>query len=193
MAGNQHNDWGHSDVGGNKVTDKSGAGVTGNEQSGKQQGNAGSTPAGEANRQKDDPGQDADASSGQARRSDVPDQSGVGLTPEDGGNGGSGSQNRQSGASASSSGVYTNFQHANPESNVNPPGAPQNSHGSATGPLPGGVEGQYQASRNAQAGMGAAAAGGNPGTRQGSDDDASSQGIHGAGPDGGAPAGNGSR
>jgi len=166
MAGNQHNDWGHSDVGDNKVADQGGVGSA---------GNAGGAPAGEANRQKDDPGQDAGASNGQAWRPDVPDQSGVGFTPEDGGNGGSGSQNRQSGASASSSGVYTNFQHANPESNVNPPGAPQNSHGSATGPLPGGVEGQYQASRNAQAGMGV------------------KEGIHGAGPDGGAPAGNGSR
>lgn len=141
MAGNQHNDWGHSDVGDNKAADKSGAG----------------------------------------------------FPPEDGGKAGSGGQNRQSGGSASSSGVYTNFQHADAESNVNPPGAAQNSHGSATGPLPGGVEGQYQASRNAQAGMGAAAAGGDPGTRQGANDDASSQGIHGAGPDGGAPAGNGSR
>jgi hypothetical protein len=137
MAGNQHNDWGHSDIG-----------------------------------------------------KDVPDQGGVGST----GKAGSGGQNRQSaGGSASSSGIHSNFQHANPESNVNPPGAPQNSHGSATGPLPGGVESQYQASRNAQAGMGAAAAGGNPGTRQGADDDASGGGIHGTGPDGGAPAGKGSR
>ena len=141
MPGNQHNDWGHSDIG-----------------------------------------------------KDMPDQGGVGFTPEEGGNAGSGDQNRQSaGSGASSSGVYTNFQHANPESNVNPPGAPQNSHGSATGPLPGGVESQFQASQNAQAGMGAAAGGGNPGTRQGVDDAASDEGIHGAGPDGGAPAGNGSR
>jgi len=122
MAGNQHNDWGHSDVGQGK-------------------------------RQSDDPGQ---------------------------------------GAGTSSAGINTNFQHASPESNVNPPGAPQNSHGSATGPLPGGVEGQYQASRNAQAGMGAAAAGGNQGTTMGNPD-ASDEGIHGAGPDGGAPAGKGSR
>jgi len=199
MAGNQHNDWGHSDVGNNKVADKGGVGFTGNEQAGNQQAdqqqgsNAGGTPAGETNRQKDDPGQDAGASNGQAWRPDVPDQSGVGFTPEDGGNAGSGAQNRQSGAGASSSGIYTNFQHANPESNVNPPGAPQNSHGSATGPLPGGVEGQYRASQNAQAGMGAAAAGGNPGTRQSADDAASGDGIHGAGPDGGAPAGNGTR
>ncbi len=120
MAGNQHNDWGHSDVGQNK--------------------------------------RDSEDSSG----------------------------------STSSAGINTNFQHANPESNVNPPGAPQNSHGSATGPLPGGVEGQYQASQNAQAGMGASAAGGNPGTTMGNPD-ASDKGIHGAGPDGGAPAGNGSR
>ena len=173
MAGNQHNDWGHSDVG---------------------QGNAAGVPAGEANRQSEDPGKDAGASNGQAWRPDVPDQSGVGFTPEDDGNlsDNTGGQNRQSAGSTSSAGINTNFQHANPESNVNPPGAPQNSHGSATGPLPGGVEGQYQASRNAQAGMGAAAAGGNPGTSMGNPE-ASDEGIHGAGPDGGAPAGNGSR
>lgn len=64
-------------------------------------------------------------------------------------------QNQQGGGAgngASSSGINTNFQHADPESNVNPAGAPQNSHGSATGPLPGGVEGQYQASQSAIAG-----------------------------------------
>jgi len=146
MAGNQHNDWGHSDVG-QKVPVQGGAGSTGKEAS---DNAAGGVPADQANRQ-------------------------------------------NAGSGASSSGVYTNFQHANPESNVNPPGAPQNSHGSATGPLPGGVEGQYQASQNAQAGMGASAAGGNPGMRQGAPGDASDAGIHGAGPDGGAPAGNGSR
>jgi hypothetical protein len=195
MAGNQHNDWGHSDVGGKKVADQGGVGFTGKEGD---KGNASGVPAGEANRQSEDPGQDAGASNGQAWRADVPDQSGVGFTADDAagtpGAGGQGGQNRQSGgASASSSGVYTNFQHANPESNVNPAGAAQNSHGSATGQLPGGVEGQYQASRNAQSGMGAAAAGGNPGTSQGGDDAASGDRIHGAGPDGGAPAGNGSR
>lgn len=191
MAGNQHNDWGHSDIGGKKVPDQGGVGFTDKEQAANRQGG---TPAGEANRQKDDPGQDAGASNGQAWRPDVPDQSGVGFTAEEDATYGSGSQNRQSGGgNTATSGVYTNFQHANPESNVNPPGAPQNSHGSATGPLPGGVEGQYQASRNAQAGMGGSAAGGNPGTVQGKPDDASDAGIHGAGPDGGAPAGNGSR
>ena len=81
MAGNQHNDWGHSDVGANKVADQGGVGFTGNEQSGQQGGNAGGVPAGEANRQKDDPGQDAGASNGQAWRPDVPDQSGVGFMP----------------------------------------------------------------------------------------------------------------
>jgi hypothetical protein len=35
----------------------------------------------------------------------------------------------------------SNFPHASPESNVNPPGAPQNSHGSATEPIPGGKNG----------------------------------------------------
>jgi hypothetical protein len=146
MTGNQHNDWGHSDVGGKKVDDQGVAGATAKD---------------------------------------------TAATPAAGGQDGQNSQS--AGGSASSSGVYTNFQHANPESNVNPPGAAQNSHGSATEPLPGGVEGQYQASRNAQSGMGAAAAGGDPGTSQGGDDAASGERIQGAGPDGGAPAGNGSR
>jgi hypothetical protein len=35
----------------------------------------------------------------------------------------------------------SNFPHASPESNVNPPGAPQNSHGSATEPIQGGKNG----------------------------------------------------
>ena len=35
------------------------------------------------------------------------------------------------------SGRHTNFPVASPESNVNPPGAPQSSHGSATEPIPG--------------------------------------------------------
>ena len=34
---------------------------------------------------------------------------------------------------------HTNFPAAAPESNVNPPGAPQSSHGSATEPVPGGT------------------------------------------------------
>jgi hypothetical protein len=33
------------------------------------------------------------------------------------------------------------FAPASPESNVNPPGAPQSSHGSATEPIPGGKDG----------------------------------------------------
>jgi hypothetical protein len=41
--------------------------------------------------------------------------------------------NRQS----ASSGRYTDFPAASPESNVNPPGAPQSSHDSATEPIPG--------------------------------------------------------
>jgi hypothetical protein len=126
MAGNQHNDWGHSDVG-QKTPDQ-----------------------GKANKAAD-----------------------------------SGDNPQSAAGTPASSGVYTNFQHASPESNVNPPGAPQNSHGSATGPLPGGVEGQYQASQSAQAD--------NARARQGLDDDDSDKGIEGAGPDGGAPAGNGNR
>lgn len=47
------------------------------------------------------------------------------------------------------SGLHTNFAHASPESNVNPVGHPQSSHGSINGPVPGGVTSQIQASREA--------------------------------------------
>lgn len=50
--------------------------------------------------------------------------------------------NRQS----ASSGRYTDFPAASPESNVNPPGAPQSSHGSATEPVPGADPGNRQSS-----------------------------------------------
>ncbi|MFL6632189.1 MAG: hypothetical protein ACJ8HJ_07745 [Massilia sp.] len=39
---------------------------------------------------------------------------------------------------------HTNFPAASPESNVNPPGAPQSSHGSATEPVPGVDRGNRQ-------------------------------------------------
>jgi hypothetical protein len=68
---------------------------------------------------------------------------------------------------STSSGRYTDFPAASPESNVNPPGAPQSSHGSATEPIPGGTQGAARAGDSVQSGMGATAAGGNPGTRQG--------------------------
>ncbi|MDN4051707.1 hypothetical protein QPK32_01235 [Massilia sp. YIM B02763] len=48
------------------------------------------------------------------------------------------------------SGIHSNFAHASPESNVNPPGKPLNSHGSAVEPVAGGTEGGFEASRNAQ-------------------------------------------
>lgn len=64
-------------------------------------------------------------------------------------------------------GRHTDFPAASPESNVNPPGAPQSSHGSATEPIPGGTQGAARAGESVQSGMGATAAGGNPGTRQG--------------------------
>ena len=52
----------------------------------------------------------------------------------------------QDGASRQSaaSGRHTNFPAASPESNVNPPGAPQSSHGSATEPITGGNPGNRQ-------------------------------------------------
>jgi hypothetical protein len=71
--------------------------------------------------------------------------------------------NRQS----AQSGRYTDFPAASPESNVNPAGAPQTSHGSATGPIPGGTQGAARAGESLQSGMGGAAAGGNPGTSAG--------------------------
>lgn len=58
------------------------------------------------------------------------------------------------------SGRHTDFPAASPESNVNPPGAPQSSRGSATEPVPGGTEGAARAGASVQSGMGA-------GTRQG--------------------------
>ena len=45
---------------------------------------------------------------------------------------------------SASSGRHTNFPAASPESNVNPPGAPQSSHGSATAPIPGVDRGNRQ-------------------------------------------------
>jgi len=69
------------------------------------------------------------------------------------------------------------FPSASPESNVNPPGAPQSSHGSATGPIAGGTGGAVQG--NSQSGMGAAAAGGNPGTTMGNPAGAGQGGIKG--------------
>nr|WP_314539424.1 hypothetical protein [uncultured Massilia sp.] len=48
------------------------------------------------------------------------------------------------------SGIHSNFAHASPESNVNPPGKPLNAHGSAVEPVAGGTQGGFEASRNAQ-------------------------------------------
>lgn len=43
---------------------------------------------------------------------------------------------------------HTNFPAASPESNVNPPGRPQSSHGSATEPIPGVDPGNRQSGEN---------------------------------------------
>ena len=150
---------------GNQVPDQGGVGFTRDEASSKQ----GGLSAGEANRQKDDPGQDAGDSNGKAWRTDVPDASGVGFTPEDDNAGTYGADpgNRQSAGQSgqpAQSGIQSNFAHASPESNVGPAGAPQTSHGSAGRPIPGGTQGLQGAQQNSQLGMGAAAAGGNPGT-----------------------------
>lgn len=83
--------------------------------------------------------------------------------------------NSQQGAGASMSGQYTGgpgagtervsgINSASPESNVGPAGAPQSSRGSATEPIPGGTSGAARQGESLQHGMGAAAAGGNPGT-----------------------------
>jgi hypothetical protein len=61
-----------------------------------------------------------------------------------------GNENKDSDAGSARQGVpdkggdgsrNSNFPPASPESNVNPPGAPQSSHGSATEPIPGGKDG----------------------------------------------------
>lgn len=160
----------------NQVPDQGGVGFTRDESSNRQ----GGLSAGEANRQKDDPGQDAGNSNGKAWRPDVPDASGVGFTPDDDNAGtyGADAGNRQSAGQGSSaqggqtaqSGIQSNFAHASPESNVGPAGAPQTSHGSAGRPIPGGTQGGQGAQQNSQLGMGASAAGGNPGTSAGSAD-----------------------
>lgn len=80
--------------------------------------------------------------------------------------------NQQQGAGSARQG---GFPSASPESNVNPAGAPQSSHGSATGPIPGGSVGAARGDDNRQSGMGAAAAGGNPGTSMGNPDGAGQQ------------------
>jgi hypothetical protein len=50
------------------------------------------------------------------------------------------------------SGRYTDFPAASPESNVNPPGRPQSSHGSATEPIPGGTGNAARAGDSMQSG-----------------------------------------
>jgi hypothetical protein len=78
--------------------------------------------------------------------------------------------NRQGSASGQpgGSGIHSDFAHAAPDSNVNPPGAPQSGAGSIAGnrasEVSGGVAGQLQASRNAQSGKGENAAGDHPST-----------------------------
>ena len=91
-----------------------------------------------------------------------------------------GGQNQQQ---AATSGRYTNFNSAPPESNVGPPGAPQTSHGNAGGPVPGSTvekaeaanTGNRQSAEVAMAGGGnpsdAAAADGGMANRAGTDDD----------------------
>ncbi|MBQ5948573.1 hypothetical protein [Massilia sp. ST3] len=84
-----------------------------------------------------------------------------------------------------SSGRYTNFNHASPESNVGPAGAAQSSHGNAGGRVPGSTVDKAEGSQgqqNRQQDEVAMSGGGNPsdaaatdggmGNRAGTDDDA---------------------
>ncbi len=84
--------------------------------------------------------------------------------------------NQQQGAGSARQG---GFPSASPESNVNPPGAPQSSHGSASGPIAGGTVGAARGNDSRQSGMGAAAAGGNPGTSAGNPEGSRQGGITG--------------
>jgi hypothetical protein len=59
-------------------------------------------------------------------------------------------------------GRYTNFNHASPESNVGPAGAPQTSHGNAGGPVSGSAVEKAEAAGNCQSIDVALAGGGNP-------------------------------
>jgi hypothetical protein len=98
----------------------------------------------------------------------VPDQAAVGTDGNDG--------NRQREAQPAESGRYTDFPSASPESNVNPPGRAQNSHGSATYPVAGGTQGGFEASQRAvesrQAGTADSDAAGNAGATTGNADTA---------------------
>lgn len=96
--------------------------------------------------------------------------------------GGDTGQNQQRADAGSNSAHYTGGAGAgteresgivasSPESNVGPAGAPQSSRGSAGGPVPGGTEGR-NSGENSPTSMGAAAAGGNPGTSAASGQDA---------------------
>lgn len=109
---------------------------------------------------------------------------GSGFIADDGDNLSSVGQSEQHSTEASS-GRYTNFNHASPESNVGPAGAPQTSHGNAGGPVPGGTVEKAEGSRgqqNRQQDEVAMAGGGNPSdaeaadsgmaNRAGTDDDA---------------------
>lgn len=64
----------------------------------------------------------------------------------------------------SQSGIQSNFAKASPDSNVGPAGAPQSSHGNASGPIPGGTVGRAEAGQNSQSAISGAATGGSPGT-----------------------------
>lgn len=67
-------------------------------------------------------------------------------------------------AGNSQSGIQSNFASASPESNVGPAGAPQSSHGNASGPVTGGTLGKAEPGGNSQSSIGGSATGGSPGT-----------------------------
>lgn len=66
-------------------------------------------------------------------------------------------------AGNSQSGINSNFAKASPESNVGPAGAPQASHGNATGDVPGGTRGKAWPEQNSQSATGGSAPDSSPG------------------------------
>jgi hypothetical protein len=77
---------------------------------------------------------------------------------------------RYTGGAGAGTSRESGFISAPPESNVGPPGTPQSSHGSATGPIPGRTAGAAGAGQNSQSGR----VGSSMGSTTGADRDAGS-------------------
>ena len=91
-------------------------------------------------------GRDDDRRPGQSLRGSADSASGF-VADDSAGYSSVGGQNEQREAS---SGRYTTFNSASPESNVGPAGAPQTSHGNAGGPVPGGTVEKAEGSQGQQ-------------------------------------------